>query len=91
MFLENVSENQNFDQISDIFWNIRNPATFVWILDTLCFLKPNTLRFGFQTFAVYFLFFLNQSRQHNDAMKKCDETMKDAEYYHGEAESLRGR
>lgn len=30
-------------------------------------------------------------RQHNDALKKCDQTMKDAEYYHGEAESLRSR
>ncbi len=47
-------------------------------------------------FIVFLIVFLNLHeifffRQHNDAIKKCDQTMKDAEYYHGEAESLKCR
>ena len=30
-------------------------------------------------------------KQHNEALKKCDQAVKDADYYHGEAENLRGR
>ena len=38
-------------------------------------------------FSIEIMFF----RQHGDALKKCEQTMKDAEFYHAEAESIRTR
>ena len=40
---------------------------------------------------VYQLKYFNLFRQHGDALKKCEQTMKDAEFYHAEAESIRTR